>query len=181
MSHGHKFRPETRHTPKVLDKVYLRVVWQREPIKIRALDGTRLISACSKVFSSFIHKDFYYLNLPDEATPETPVKIFKNIADGTFLKILNSLPGYWDEKWFNQDQIIAFCEDNKEWIDSEKAVICLCIIDPKKPVNESRPQDNLMVVSLLRDKDGLLVDKDALDRPTVWPQKSESFYIFPRL
>jgi len=180
MSHGHKFRPETRHVPKALDKIYLRVVWQREPIVIRALDGSRVISKCSNVFSSFIQAEFNNLNLSDWQTPETPVKIFKNVADGTFFKIFNSLPGCWDEKYFNQDQIIAFCEDNPELIDSEKAVIFLCIINPEENIIESRPHENLIIVSVSRDKDGLMVDKDSLDRPTVWPKEVVNLFVVPK-
>ncbi|HNX10941.1 MAG TPA: hypothetical protein PKI61_02270 [bacterium] len=117
---------------------------------IKALSGNRLICEAKKVFKANITSDFarWGLDKTGVATPETLIRVNEVIAIGTFLKIFCSLPGTWDQKWLSQDQIIEFCEGLPDWLrrPDKSAMMFLSKVDENKPINEDKPEDNLVVV-----------------------------------
>ena len=155
---------------KIKDGI-LRLISGDQNLILKALDGSRLIYQAKKTFKSFIDSDFinWGLNKSGIATLEIPVKVDEIIGDGTFMNIFSSLPGTWNQKWLSQNQIIEFCETLPHWLRQERnATMFLCKIDENKPINENKPQDNLVVVYVSVSSDGLDVYVHRLEYDYVW-------------
>lgn len=179
MAKKQKFRGKDPER-KEYQKNYLHLISGGKDIFLGRLDGERLIYQSKNVFKSFIDPSFINFKQSGKLTLLTGVKIYKNIAEGSFGKIFWSLDGSWSASCFTQDQIIEFCMLFPEWIKSNISLLFLCKKYETNPIDETNPQSNIMVVSVSVDEDGLLIDNDQLDRTSVWPKES-CYVIVPKI
>ncbi|MFA5109152.1 MAG: hypothetical protein WC458_01225 [Patescibacteria group bacterium] len=162
----------------------LKLISNNENLMIEASDGKAYIYDAKKTFRSFIDEDFknWGLNKPGIATPETLVKVDEIVSDGKFLDIFRALPGTWNQKWFSQDQVIEFCETFSSWLRREgNTTMFLCKIDENKIIEEDKPQDNLVVVSVRVGSDGLRVYVYRLECVSVWYGEYRHRVVSPQL
>lgn len=162
----------------------LRRISGRHTLALKALDGKRLIYNSKKTFKSYIDPNFkkWNLNKTGMATPETLVQVSEMVGDGTFMKIFSSLPGTWNQKWVSQNQVIEFCETLSNWLrHDEYTTIFLIKKDEGKPIEEANPQDNLVVVYVLVDSDGLRVYVRRFEYDYVWDGKCRHHVVSPQL
>ena len=160
---------------------YLRAIGK--PIKIKALAGQRLICQSPEVFNISIDSWFnhYGINKPGVATPETEVMVHRTFGDATSRKFFDSLPGTWNQKWLSQDQVIEFCQHRMKG-NHHNTSFFLVKKDERKPIDEHKPEENLVVVSVsnhLNDKDlneGLSVGFRFLDFNDLFGGHSPKFF-----
>lgn len=153
-------------------------------LKLKALDGSRRICKSKKTFKSFIDGDFenWGINKKGVATPETPVQVHEMVGDGTFVDIFRSLPGTWNQKWVSQDQVIEFCESLPDWLRQEGyGTFFLVRKDENKPIDETKPEENLVVALVYVSSDGLLVYVGRLERGDVWSAEYRLRVVSPQL
>ena len=149
----------------------LRLISGGHSLKLKATKGKRLICDAKKTFKSFIDADFsnFGINKPWAPRPEMPIQVHEIVGDAEFLGIFKALPGTWAEKWISQDQIIQFCEKLPKWLRQEGyGTFFLTKKDENQPINEDKPEDNLVVVYVLVLADGLLVRVCSLAIGHLW-------------
>ncbi len=162
----------------------LRLISEGKSLKLKALDGSRHICKSKKTFKSFIDADFenWGINKKGVATPETPIQIHEMVGDGTFMDIFRSVPGTWREKWVSQDQVIEFCESLPDWLRQEGyGTFFLVRKDENKPIDETKPEENLGVVRVYVDDDGLRADVFQLEYDHVWVGERRHRVVSPQL
>lgn len=127
----------------------LRLISGDHALALKALDGSRLIYKAKNTFASSIDSSFvnWGLNKNGIATPQTMIRVDEMTGAGGFVDIFQSLHGTWNQKWVSQNQVIEFCEGLPNWLrQAEVATMFLCKKDEYQPVDENKPQDNLVVV-----------------------------------
>lgn len=151
---------------------------------LKALDGKRLICKSGKTFRSGIDGDFVKWGIakPGIATPATPAQVHEMVGNGTFMDIFRSLPGTWNQKWLSQNQVIEFCETLPDWLrQNGNATFFLVKKDESKPINEDKPEDNLVVVRVRVYSVGLAVRVYQLGLDFVWNAESRHRVVSPQL
>ena len=163
-------------------KSILRRMGKNLPLK--ALDGSRLICNAKDTFKSGIDSNFvgWSINNAGVATPETLMQVHEMIGDGRLIGIFKALPGNWNQKWSSQNQIIEFCETFPDWLkQSGNATMFLAKKDENKPIDEDNPRNNLVVVRVFVDSDGLYVFVRRLERDRVWDGECRRRVVSPQL
>lgn len=97
---------------------YLRLISGDEHLTISARDGNRTITKAKKTFKSYIDSDFsnWDLDKKGTSTGETRVQVHELIKDANFTQMFTCLSSDLDKLVLTQDQIIEFCEKNKNWL-----------------------------------------------------------------
>lgn len=173
-----------RKIEAIAPRSIIRLISEGKGLKLKALDGSRLICESTKTFKSFIDADFgnWGINKKGVATPETPIQVHEMFGDGTFMDIFRSVPGAWREKWVSQDQVIEFCESLSGWLrQGNNGTFFLVKKDENKPIDEKKPEENLVVVSVYVDSDGLGVGVAQLERGGVWNGGDRRRVVSPQL
>ncbi|HNX11025.1 MAG TPA: hypothetical protein PKI61_02690 [bacterium] len=131
---------------------YLRAIGK--PIKIKALSGQRLICQSPEVFDIGIDSWFnhYGINKPGVATSEAEVIVYRTFGDATSRKFFDSLPGTWNQKWLSQDQVVELCQHRTK-MNCHNTSFFLIKKDENRPIDEHKPEDNLVVVSVFNHLD----------------------------
>ena len=95
---------------------FVRRLYESESISIAACDGSRFISQQNSLFLRFIDGHFSRLGLDvfDKATEKTEVAIYELFKDATYEQMFNSLSLDRESLCLTQDQIIDFCEHNRD-------------------------------------------------------------------
>ncbi len=161
----------------------LRLLSDGQSLSLNALNGQRLIYNSKKTFPSFIDDDFKHWNLNKKgvATPKTIIEVHQIMQDSTFMEIFSALPGTWNQKWLSQNQIIEFCEELSNCLSTTGVTISLVKKDENKPVDEAKPQDNLVVVYVRVNSDGLYVDVISLEYGRRWDAEYLCRVVSPQL
>ena len=162
----------------------LRLISEGKTLKLKALDGSRRICESKKTFRSFIDADFenWGIDKKGVATPETFVQVHEMFMNGTFMDMFLSIPGTWRDKYFSQDQVIEFCESLPDWLSQEgHATFFLIKKDENKPIDETKPEENLAVVYVRVRSDGLYVDVVCLEYDVVWGGRYRLRVVSPQL
>jgi hypothetical protein len=142
---------------------------------LKASDGSRLIYKAKKTFQSddfVIDEDFanWKINNPGIVVPETSLQIHDLVGCGNFMDIFESSPGKWNQKWLTQNQVIDFCEIFPSWLNQGHfGNFVLIKKDENKPVDENKPEDNLVVVVLRMTLGGLSAHIYNLECDNFWP------------
>lgn len=162
----------------------LRLISGAEVLTLKASNGSRLIYQSASTFKSNLDVGFvdWGLNKEGIATPETKIQMHEIVANGNFMAIFKSLPGNWNQKWLSQNQIIDFCEQLPDWLQSNGyATFFLCKINELQKVDEKNPQKNLVVVDVRVYADGLGVYVIRLERDRVWRASTLRRVVTPQL
>jgi hypothetical protein len=116
---------------------------------IPKLDGNQLVYWQKALFKVGVSAEFkrYSSEKNKKATPETLLACYEIRSVGRYGKNLKSLPGTWSQKCVTQHQLIKFCKQSQNLLATayDASTIFLCKLDETKPINETRPYDNLMV------------------------------------
>ncbi|MEI6836071.1 MAG: hypothetical protein WCK59_04520 [Candidatus Falkowbacteria bacterium] len=82
------------------------------------------------------------------ATPETEVQVYEIISDANVFQMFYDLPGTWAQKVLSQNQVIEFCEQFRDALTRSTYIRAqfLCKKNEYKPIIESNPKDNLVVI-----------------------------------
>jgi len=169
-------------TPKVAEGI-LRLI-SDQALNIKALDGNRFIYNSKQTFKSYIDPSFvnWNLNKAGIATDKTKVQVHEMIGNGTFIDIFSSMPGAWSQKWLSQDQIIEFCETLPYWLRQKGlATFFLTKKDENKPIDENKPEDNLVVILVSVRSGGLSVRVRRLEDGDVWDGEYRHRVVSPQL
>jgi len=96
---------------------FLRLLSASEEIIISETDGTKTLANATDVFTGYISPDFTNsgLDVPSEARPKTPVRVYELVKNGRFNQFFSSSGGL-DKLCLTQDQIIQFCLEHKNWL-----------------------------------------------------------------
>lgn len=150
---------------------------------IANFDGRRLIYTASDVFKASIDKAFtkWGLNRIGVATPITSVNVFELIDDAKFIDLFGFLPGPWRQKYLSQNQIVEFCENFPEWLRQGFTTMFLCKINETEDVDELNPGDNLVVVDVGVNPDGLHIYVSHLDDKHMWSGACHRHVVVPVL
>ncbi|MFZ4632014.1 MAG: hypothetical protein ACOYL8_02260 [Patescibacteria group bacterium] len=170
-------------TAKVTEGI-IRLISGDSTLTIKALDGSRLIYNAKDTFKSGIDGDFvnWGVNNPGVATMEAFVQVHEMIGDGKLMDIFKSLPGTWNQKWLSQNQFIDFCETLPDWLRQEGyGTFSLIKKDENKPINEDNPEDNLVVVGVRVNSDGLDVYVNRLGDADVFDGQFRRRVVSPQL
>lgn len=89
-----------------------------EQIIIGATSGAKTIASATDVFTWGIDPDFknWGLDIPSEAKPETPIKVYEMVQDSDFKTIFGSFGRNPNALCLTQEQIISFVRDHKKWL-----------------------------------------------------------------
>ncbi len=84
-------------------------------IVLGATDGTETLAKASEVFPGWVDPDFlnWGLDVPDSATPETPVVVEEMAEDGTFRQVFEGFGLPLDQLCMTQSQIKKFCAKHR--------------------------------------------------------------------
>ncbi|MFA6995057.1 MAG: hypothetical protein WC249_01455 [Patescibacteria group bacterium] len=162
----------------------LRLISGGHVLTLKALNGQCLIYNSKKIFNSFIDSNFvnWNLNKTGVATPKTPVQVHKIVGDGTIMEIFSSMPGNWNQKWLSQNQVIDFCETLSDWLSQDHySTLFLIKKDENKPIDEAKPQNNLVAVDVDVSSGGLHVDVRHLTNGSSWQGESRHRVVSPKL
>jgi len=165
-------------------KQILRLISGGQTIRLKALDGTRLIYKARETFKGHIDSDFKNWGLAKKgvATPETLIQIHEMVGDGTFMDIFRSLPGTWNQKWLSQDQLIEFCQSFPDWLRPDGyGTFVLLKKDENKVIDENNPAENLVAASVHVHSGGLLARVRQLGRDDLWHAEYRHRAVVPQL
>ncbi|MCX6714464.1 MAG: hypothetical protein NTX72_01480 [Candidatus Uhrbacteria bacterium] len=111
-----KFLDEWAGLPEQKEDPILRRLFEDETITIAPCDGSRYIGKQEKTFVAGIDGDFerWNLNNRGKSTDAANVSVFEMIKDATFAQMFGSLGSDLDKLCLSQDQIIKFCETNRD-------------------------------------------------------------------
>lgn len=159
----------------------LRPISEGTELKLKALDGNRLISKQGKAFIPYFN-ELWEINKLGVATSETPILVHEIVGDGTFMDIFSSVPGIWAEKWLSQDQVIEFCESLPDWLFQEGyGTFFLIKKKENKPIDETKPEENLAVVYVYVFSGDLYVRVYRLEDGSVWRGDDRHHVASPQL
>lgn len=150
---------------------------------IKALAGQQNIATAQEVFKSWIDPDFQKRGIDNRgvATPKTPVRVYEMTQSGTLMQIFSGFPGTWSQKVLSQNQVNEFCKNYSNWLSEEWATLFLIKIDEGRPINVSRPQDNLVVVRVRVISGGLSVRMFRLEFDGVWDSSFPPRVVVPQI
>lgn len=99
---------------------FLRLLSGGQTLTIGATDGKQTIAQAGDVFTAYIDSDFknWNLDVPGKAKPATKVEVHELVKDGRIDQFFPSL-GQLDDLCLEQDQIIKFCLEYKQWLRTE--------------------------------------------------------------
>lgn len=152
---------------------------------IPGLDGNQVIFQQAPIFNVAISEEFkkYCSDKNKKATPETLLACYEIRSMGRYGVNLRNLPGTWAQKCVTQHQAIKFCLQSKKFLATahDASTKFLCKINENKPIDEIRPYDNLMVVSVHVYDRGMQVVCSELHFQDTW--KNEYFYriVMPKI
>jgi hypothetical protein len=162
---------------------FLRLISDDEKLILPLSSGSRYIANEKNVFKSFIDSDFvqWGLNKPSYVTKETKFTIYEVTQDASLLQMYESLPGRWDQKIFTQNQIIDYCERFKEYLSGDFAeTFFLAKRHSFRPVRESKPEENIIVVHVYAHGDGLGARAGTFDANITWESALKVRLIIPQ-
>jgi hypothetical protein len=156
-----------------MKKNILQLISGDDHVVLPSSDGSRLICNAGCTFPFGINTNFvaWGINKPGIATQETLIRVHKIIGNCDLLDIFEALSGKWSQKWLSQNQVIDFCEIFlPDWIKraAGRGVFALIKKDENKPIDESRPKDNMSVVYMHLHPDGLRTHADYLECDDIW-------------
>lgn len=123
--------------------------WQE--IEIKELDGGEYIGRSEDVFSGV---DIRFSPAHTRGCPTKRIKAkidFVKDAQTTFWEAFSALPGLWRDKCLSsENQVVEFCRANNKCGHglglTTKTMVFLVKINGLDPINENRPEDNLLIV-----------------------------------
>jgi len=141
-----------------------------ETIDLKALDGRRSIAKARNVFKRYIDQNFVVWQLDKtRATKKAKVQVYDMLDDGNFMDVFRSLPGTWEQKCLSQNQVVEFCKITPGRLRKEgSGTLFLCKRDEGRPVDEARPDDNLVVANVYVTPRGLQVAVFKLSHGFTW-------------
>lgn len=157
----------------------LRPISNDKPLIIRELDGTRIIAKEQSIHKSFLNHDFRHWGLDHNGlkTKPTPVQIHEMIKKSSGKDLFAALPGAWNQKWLTQHQVIEFCESFKEWLkQNEHATMFLVKINENLPIDENKPEENLVMVHTFVCSHGLEIDVFRFEPARPWSVNGKNNY-----
>lgn len=156
-----------------------------ENLSIGPLDGSRLVKSGKDVFKKICLSGFSKNVLSDVGapTPETLVDVYQHTYFGaSFEKILNSLPGKWNQKFLTQNQVIEFCLIYKRWLSLySEATVFVCKKDEREPIDENNPEENLSLVYVNYDGRNLTISITSILEFDVWNGEGLIRIVLPRV
>lgn len=160
----------------------LRLISGGRELRLRELKGSRYIIKSRETFKSYIDPDFEKLgNRNGAATPKTLIQVHEMVANGTVMDMFGSIPGTWEEKWLSQDQVVEFCQSLYPWLRQDGyGTFFLIRKDERKPVNEAHPEENLAVVRVYLDPNGLKASLLRLESDAKWFGEMRHHVVSPR-
>jgi len=158
----------------------LKLISGKEKIMIEALDGQATIANAKDTFKSYLDANFenWGLNTSGPATPETLLDVHEMIEDANFTQIFTGLNTDLDKLVLTQAQIIRFCAKHPTWLRQEGHATFFLI---KKDMSKPAIADNLFVVSVHVDSDGLRVSVHRFERARVWDAGYRHRLVVPQL
>lgn len=159
------------------------LIFGGEKLSIKALDGKRFIYNSKETFA-YVGSDFVNWNSNELgiSTFETPVQIHEIVQRSKFMDIFGALPGTWNQRWLSQNQIIEFCETFPyRLMQGGFATMFLIKKDENKLVDESRPQDNLLVVCVGVRPSGMNASVYFLENQSFWTGEHRYRVVSPKL
>lgn len=143
-----------------MENQIVRSISDGQEIFIEALDGSRLFYSDEKL-GEFPNSDFYKFDFtkPGKPTPRTQVEVGEMKQKNNLKEVFGALPGNWNQKFFSQDQVIEFCRTFPHLLlqgqTNDNATMFAIKIDDDEPVNEDKPEDNLIGVFVCTSSKGL--------------------------
>ena len=101
----------------------LKLLSEGENVVIPAVDGSRILTEKSGIFSTVINNEdedgkFWFLE-PDAPTKETPVQVFEVVEDATFKEMFDAVNPDFEKLVLTQHQIIEFAIKHRRWLRGE--------------------------------------------------------------
>lgn len=170
-------------TPKVAGDI-LRLISGDSDLRLKALDGSRLIYKAEQTFVQCIDQDFvkWGANSIGIPTPETLIQVHEMINRGTTMDIFSALPGSWNDKWLSQNQVIEFCEVYPDWLrQNGNGTFFLIKKDENKPISLIKPENDFIVAGVYVYSGGLRIGADQLGGHNVWHGEYHYRVVSPKL
>jgi hypothetical protein len=156
-----------------MDNEIIRSISDGHDIWLDALDGDRLFYS-GESLGEFPNSDYYRFDFtkPGVATPRMLIGIGEMKNRNKLKEIFGALPGNWNQKWLSQDQVIEFCHKLPNWLlqgqKNDNATIFAIKINENEPVDEDKPEDNLVGVVVCTSTKGLRFYIYQLEPNFVW-------------
>lgn len=148
-----------------------------EEVKLGATSGTKTIYTAKETFKSYIDNDFKNWGLDKKSIPtkKTDLSIYELKEDSTFKEMFTV---DLENLVMTQSQIIDFCKKHRSHLRQDGyATFFLTKKDFEKPATE----DNLFVVHVRVDSDGLRVSVFHFDGAGVWGAVVRPRVVVPKL
>jgi hypothetical protein len=99
----------------------LRLISGGKKITLKKTDGKRTLAQASDVFKAGLDGDFknYGTDVAGSPKGETDVEVHEMMKDGDFTRIFGSFDADLEKLCLEQDQIIDFCVDHRDWLRTE--------------------------------------------------------------
>jgi len=159
----------------------LRLIASGKQIIIAACDGTQTLAQAKEMFSSDIHYGFknFNLNKPGEATEETVVQVYELLQHATYAQMYESLGVDLGKLCMTQHQIVAFCEQNPDWLhlDDEHVITSFLF---RGDEGKSATPDNLFVANAYAQCGKLDCAVYQFELPSYWETRDQKHrLVFP--
>lgn len=152
-------------------------------VKIPFLDGSESVSSAKNIFQAYIPSTLK--KKPPGArlsSKKAALCVYKRGGNKsmTFLRMFESLPGYWDKKWISESQLVNFFKVAPYWITEKKGLIAfICKIDESQSINSEEYWKNLQVIYVDLGSPGFPVyDCDLISR-FAWNTGYDLFLVIP--
>lgn len=145
-----------------------------QTITISARDGSRCIGKQEKLFvKDGIDRDFknWKLNNRSRATDAVNVEVCEMTKDAKFSETFGSLSSDLDNLCLTQDQILAFCEENRDKLRQDGYATFFLF----------KENENFFVADVSVDSDGLRVYVSPFGSGYVWYGESRRRVVTPQL
>ncbi|MFZ4632268.1 MAG: hypothetical protein ACOYL8_03675 [Patescibacteria group bacterium] len=143
-----------------MENEIIRSISDGHEIYLEALDGGRLFYSVDDL-GEFPNSDFFQHDFtkPGVATPRMQIEVGEMKQRDNMKEVFGALPGNWNQKWLSQDQVIEFVRNFSHWLLSgqknDNATIFVIKIDENEPVDEKKPEENLIGVIVCKSVEGL--------------------------
>ncbi len=159
----------------------LRFISSDHSLKLRSLNGSRLIYNAGDVFES-IDPDFIKcgINNPGVVTPESSIQVHEVVKDSQPREIFAALSGNWHQKWLSQNQLIEFCVNFQQWLIKEGCCTFFLIKkDENSSIDEEHPEINLVTARVYIVPGGLDILLGSLTDADLWLGESRHRVVAP--
>lgn len=101
---------------------YLKLISGGQNLVLGANDGKKTITGATNIFTAGIDSDFkaWGCDVPGLPTESTGVEVYEMAKDGNFAEICGGFGENLDRLFFQEDQVIEFCEKYAGWLRNEE-------------------------------------------------------------